>query len=259
PVFRTVENADPGVPELPLRRALETVEVDPSVVRTARVRLAAADAVRPLEPPARRLQRLAAAVGNREREPGARLEDAVDIPSAKDGVLHTFPVTSQLAPVAERKLVAGGHREVVTDVVRRGSVIPERVGAVQIVEALDRGLAPPDTVVPHVVTEGLAVGVGREELEALAGTLAEARLKGVVCAYADRVRAARGPDVRVQRIERASLVQRPPGVDGAWIGFGLVEVERHHHVPGPAPHVPHLSRQRVRQLALHEDVPLLRE
>src|SRR5207244_10257633 len=125
-----------------------------------------------------------------------------------------------------------------------------RVRAIKIVVALARRLTPANTVVSDVVAESPAIGVGPEELQALGGPLTHTRLKGVVGADADRVRAARRADVRVQRVERSALAPRPPRLDRTGIGDGLVEVERDDHVTGAATHVAHLAGERVRKLGL---------
>src|SRR5207253_5874765 len=55
------------------------------------------------------------------------------------------------------------------------------------------------------------------------------------------------------------LIERRPRARGTCARLRLVEVEGYHHVAGAAAHVPDLAGERVGQLALDEQVPLLRE
>ena len=142
----------------------------------------------------------------------------------------------------------------------RRSVVPQGIGAVHVVVALDRRLTPADAVVADVVAQRLAVRVGGEELQAVA--VAAARTLACSASYAPtpiEFVPLVAPMSGFSWIERPPLVERPPGGDRARIGLGLVEVERDDHVARAAAHVADLARERVGQLPLDEDVPLLRE
>src|SRR5438876_8312949 len=256
PIPRTPQDTDTGIAKLSLGRVLEAVDVDPRIVYAGATDRAVTHAVRPFER-AGRLQRLPRTVVDRDWQSTVRLEDAVHRPAIQGDVLRARRITA--VHLAEGQLVDGRQAEVVAHVVGRRSVVLLRVRAIQIVIPLARRLTPANTVIPDVVAERLAVGVRGEEFQPLGWWLAQARLQSVVSADPDRVGAARDPDVRVQWVERAALIQRPPGVDRARIGFRLVEVERDDHVARAAPHITNLTGERVGQLALDHEIPLLRE
>src|SRR5262245_33999068 len=139
PVSRSGEDADAGIAELASGGPLETVGVDPCVIWTAGIRVALTGAIRPLER-ARRLERLAGAVVNGDRKTRVRLENRVELPAAKDQVLGGAPVSSVLPIFAERQVVVRGKAEDVSHVVRRRSVVAQRVAGIHVVVALARCL-----------------------------------------------------------------------------------------------------------------------
>src|SRR5207244_11811969 len=109
PVLGPAHYADAGVPELARGSVLEALDVEPEVVDAGAgdLRAAARHEVRPLERPCR-LERLPGAVPDGHREAAVRLEDAVEVPPAEDGVLGAAPIAPVLPALAEGDLVVGG-------------------------------------------------------------------------------------------------------------------------------------------------------
>ena len=150
-----------------------------------------------------------AAVGDGDREAGARLEDAAQPPAAEDRIHDGRDVRAPGASAAERQLVVGREDQVVPGVEERRSVVPLRLVGVHPVRAF--GGHARRSVVAEIVRPHSPQRVRRQVLEPLHAALAEAHLQGVVVAASARGGRRDVGDERCGREERPALLRRRPG------------------------------------------------
>ena len=130
------QDADARIAELAPRRRDERRPIDPAIERRV-VDRTVADAIGPLRG-ARGLERRVRPVGHRDRESGMGRDREAHRPPARDRVERTVRVAAKPPPLAERHLVAAGHREDVPRVVGGRAVVGLDVVAVHRVRALAR-------------------------------------------------------------------------------------------------------------------------
>ena len=247
-VTRRAGDAHRAVAESPERRRGERIDIEPSVERLIRgCRIA--DAIRPLGS-ALSLKRAVAPVDDRDGESGSRLENASHPPASQERVRHGRPSAADVVAAAERQLVGGRENEVVSDVVKRRAPLGLWIVGVLPIGAFGgagdalQSRATKHAVEATVVGARFPEGVRGEELDAAGGSLAHARLHGVVLAPRSRRRRRDRRDQWERPKERPACVLRCPRRRIADAGQCLIAFDGRDQVARVVTDVTDLSRHR---------------
>src|SRR5215472_11187765 len=106
------------------------------------------------------------------------LRNRTELPAAEDAICYVVPVLSNQPAAADRELIVSAKREQVGDVYQIQTVLSLRIIGILVV--VIRAGRTACTVVALVIGEAAAEGVVRDELQTVAGLLAERRLQCVV-------------------------------------------------------------------------------